>query len=126
MQDHTFTLKTVPTPPHDIANLLIKGIRERHVQDEPALEESKRPNTLGPVNDLVRHHEVARLDLLGQTSRGAEGDDAPDTEFAEGRDVGARGDFGRIVLVVHAVPRQKGDRGFMSGGWRWVFEDGDG
>lgn len=85
-----------------------------------ALKKRKRPDPLGAVDNLIRHHEVARLDLFLQGPDGAERDDAAHPEGAEGGDVRAVGHFVRRERVVRAVAREEGYRdGF-------VFEDGDG
>jgi hypothetical protein len=87
---------------------------------DAALEKRKRSHPLGAVDDLIRHHKVAWLDLLLQGADGAEGDDAAHAEGAEGGDVGAVRHFMRRERVVRAVAGEEGD------GDRIVREDGDG
>lgn len=126
MQHHPFTLEAVSTLPHDVADTLVERIRKRHMDHEPILEEGVRSDPLGAVDDLIRHHEVAGLDLLGETARGAERDDTPNAEFPQGGDVGAHGDLRRVEFVVRAVAREKGHGDRFAGRGRRVFEDRDG
>lgn len=89
MQPDALALQTVPTAPHDLRQPLVERIRKPHVADDACLEKRPRPDAFRPVNDLIRHDEVARSDLLLQAADGGEGDDGADTERAEGGDVGA-------------------------------------
>ena len=75
--------------------------------DESLLEEGKRTDPLGPVNDLVGYDKVHGLDLLLQGPHCREGDDAADANRPQGGNVGARGHFMRRELVVNAVTREK-------------------
>lgn len=93
--------------------------------DEASFEESPRPDALGAIDDLVRHDEIARSDLLLQAADGGEGDDGADAERAEGGDVGARGDFVRGELVVEAVAGEEGDGGWVPGCGGGVVQDRD-
>ena len=120
MQPHPLPLKRMPTSPHNLGNSFIKRIRKPHVSHDPALKKCKRPHALRPVDNLVRHHKVARLDLFLQGAHGAEGDDAAHAEGPEGSDVRPAGYFVRGERVVDAVPGEEGD------GDGVVCEDGDG
>lgn len=120
MQPHPLPLKRMATPPYNRCDTRIKRIRKAHMADDAALEKSKGPHALGPVDDLVRHDEVAWADLFLQRADGAEGDDAAHAQRAQRRDVGAAGHFVRRERVVRAVAREEGD------GDRVVGQDGDG
>jgi hypothetical protein len=106
--------------PHDLGDLLIKGVRKPDVSDNPALEERERADALGAIDNLVGNDKVAGLDLLLQRADGGEGNDTADTEGAEGCDVGAVGDFVGSERVVGAVAGEEGDGGVLVG------EDRDG
>ncbi len=125
MQHHPIALKTMPALPHHIADALIERIRKGHMHHEPVLKERMRPDPLCSVDDLIRHHEVARLDFFGETAGGAERDDTSHAEFAQGGDVGARGDFRRVEFVVRAVAGNERDGDLFARRGRRVFEDGD-
>lgn len=75
MQCNTFSLQTMSALPHDFGDALIERISKLHVGDHSSLKECPRPEPLGAINDLVRDHEVARLDLFLQAPDGGEGDD---------------------------------------------------
>lgn len=120
MHPDTLALKRMSASPHDLGDLLIEGVRKPDVSDNPALEESERAHTLCAIDNLVRDHEVARLDLLLQRTDSGEGNDAADAEGAEGRDVGAVGDFVGGEGVVGAMAGEEGDGSIL------VREDRDG
>ena len=118
----------MPTFPHYLADPLIERLRERNMRDDPTLEESKRPDALRTIDNLVRDDEVTWLDLLRKTADGTEGDDGADAEGAERGDVGAGGDLVGREFVVEARGgrgRRLGRRvaGLVGG---LVGEDGDG
>ena len=125
MQHHPLTIQRVAALPHNIPHTIIKRIRKRHMQNEPALKESERSNTLRPVDNLIWNHKVARLDLLGKTTRGAERNDTSDTKFSEGGNVRAHRNFSRVMLVVNAVPGQESDGDRFAGRRRRVFKNSD-
>lgn len=120
MHPDTIALKRMSASPHDLGDLLIEGVRKPDVSDNPALEECERADALGAIDDLVGDDKVAGLDLLLQRADGGEGNDAANTEGAEGRDVGAVGDFVGSERVVGAVAGEEGDSGVLVG------EDRDG
>ncbi len=126
MQPHPLPLKTMPAPPHHLRQPLIERIRKPHMPNDASLEERPRPDALRSIDNLIRHDEVPRPDLLLQAADGGEGDDGADAERAEGGDVGARGDFVRGQFVVEAVAREEGDWGRLAGGRGGVVQDGDG
>lgn len=109
VQNHALSLQAVSTGPHHLRDTLIKGIAKRNVTDYTSLEESERPDTLRPVNDLVWDNEVAGLDLLLQAADGGEGDNGTHTDGAKSGDVGARGDLVGSDLVVQAMSAEKGN-----------------
>lgn len=125
MQRHTLTLQAVSTLPHNLSNPLIKRIRKRNVSNNALLKESPRTETLSPVNDLVRHHKVPRLDFLLQATDGREGDDGTDTNGAQGSDVGTGGDLMRRQLVVKTMATEECDRDELAGGGALVVKDGN-
>jgi hypothetical protein len=110
VQHDPLALQTMSASPYDLRNALIERIAKRNVPNNASLEECKRSDALGAVNDLVRDDEVAGLDLLLQAADGGEGDDGADADGAEGGDVGAGGDLVRRDLVVCAVAAEEGDR----------------
>lgn len=125
MQRDTLTLQAVSTLPHNLGNPLIERIRKRNVGNNTLLKESPRTETLGPVNNLVRHNKVPRLDFLLQTTDGREGDDGTDTDGTQGSDVGASGDLMRRQLVVKAMTTEECDRDELAGGGALVVKDGN-
>jgi len=120
MQPHPLPLQRMPTLPHNLRDTLIKWICKTHMSHHSTLEKCKRPHAFRAVDNLIRHHEVPRLDLFLQGANGAEGYDAAHPEGAERGDVGAVGHFMRGERVVDAVAGEEGDR------HRVVMEDGDG
>lgn len=103
MQNNPVTLQAMPTLTHHLRDALVKGVGKGDVGDHAALEVRPRPHALGPVDDLVRHDKVARLDRLLETADGREGDDAAHADGAQGGDVRAGWDLVRGELVVRAV-----------------------
>lgn len=87
----------------DLCQLVVERIRKSNVADNTTLEESKRPDTLCAIDNLVRDDKVHGLDLLLERSDGREGDDASDTEMAESGDIGTVRNLVRRKLVVYAV-----------------------
>ena len=57
--------------------------------DNTILEERKRTDAFGAVNNLIGNDEVPWLDLFLQTTDSGEGNNRPHTNEAEGRDVSA-------------------------------------
>lgn len=90
-----------------------------------ALEESERPDALGAVDDLIRHHEIPGLDRLLQAAYGRESDDGADADRAERGDVCAGGDLVRCEFVVQAMAGEERDGDGLSRRRRGVVEDGD-
>lgn len=82
MQHHPVTLQRMPTGTHDLGDTLIERIAKGNMGDDAALEEGKGPHALRAIDDLVRHDEIPRLDLLLQGAHGREGDHRPDTDLA--------------------------------------------
>jgi hypothetical protein len=104
----------------DLGDLFVEGVGEADVADYSSFEERKRPDPFGAINDLIRNHEISRLDLLSQASDGRKGDHTSHTETPQSGDVGTVRDLVRGELVVEAVAREEGDGGVV------VLEDGDG
>jgi len=109
MQPHPLTTQTMPTLPHHLSQFPIKRIRKHDVSHQPALKVRERPDPLRTINDLIRNHKVAWLDLLLQTADGGKGNDGAHAETAEGGNVGAGGHFVGRVFVVQAVAGEEGD-----------------
>ena len=61
----------------------------------------------GPVDQLVRNHEVQRGQFLLETANSAHGDDPFHPQRLQGVDVGAGGDEGGIEAVPPAVAWQE-------------------
>jgi hypothetical protein len=91
-----------------------------------ALKEGEWANSLCPVDDLVRHDKVSRLDLLLQTAHGGEGDDGAHADGSQRGNVRPRRNFMGSDVVVGAVTAQKGDGDIFAAGRALVVEDGDG
>lgn len=126
MQDNTIALEAVAALAHHLGNTLIKGVTEGDVGDYATLEESPGTNTLGAVNDLVGDNKVTGLDLLLQTANGGEGNDAADTDGAQGGNVSAGGNLVGSNLVVQAMAAQEGDGDSLAVVLALVVQDGDG
>lgn len=119
MHPHALALQTVTTPPHNVTNLVVKRIRKANMTHHPLLKEGKWPNALRAIDDLIRHHEIPRLDLLLQTANGTERNDAAHTKTSQSGDVGAHWYLVWCVLVGEAVSGEEGD------GLVGVLEDGN-
>ncbi|KAK6602355.1 hypothetical protein H4I95_07457 [Botrytis cinerea] len=78
-------------------------------------KEGKRTHSLGPINNLIWHYEIAGLDFLAQRAHGTKCDDGSDADAAESSDVGAVGDFVGGELVVSTMAREEGDGGGVVG-----------
>lgn len=103
MKHHALALHMRCASLDDLGQLPVEGVRKSNVADNTSLEESKWPDTLCAIDNLVRDHKVHGLDLLLERADGREGDDASDTKVAESSDVGAVGNLMGRKLVVHAV-----------------------
>ena len=125
MQNDALPLQRVATLSHQSRDAFVKGVSEWDVADDPILEESERPDPLGAVDDGIRDHEVAGLDLLTETAHGAEGDDGAHADGPEGGDIGAGGDLVGGMLVVDAVPGEEGDWDWFARAGGGVLEDDD-
>lgn len=115
----------MPATTHDLGQSVVERIREPDVPDDASFEEGPWPDAFGPIDDLIRHDEIPRSDLLLQAADGGEGDDGADAERAEGGDVGARRDFVWGEFVVEAVSGEEGDWSRVARCWGGVMEDGD-
>lgn len=126
VQPDPLALQSMPTLPHDLRKRCVKRIREHDVPHHPALEERERTNALCAIDDLIRHDKIPGFDFLAQAAHGGEGNDGAHAEFAEGGDIGARGDFVGGEFVVETVAGEEGDWNGQAGGGGGVLEDGDG
>ena len=61
----------------------------------------------GIVDQLVRHHQVARQERFADAAHGRNADDAFNARTLEGPDVGSVGNAMRGVLMMHAVAAQE-------------------
>lgn len=120
MEHHTIALHVRRTGLDDICQLLVEWVRESNMAYNTTLKEGERPDALGAIDDLVGDHKVHGLNLLLQGAHGGEGNDASDTEVAEGSNVGQVGNLVRRKLMVQAVTGKEGNVDTIVG------EDGDG
>lgn len=125
MQDHPVALQTVATLPDHIADILVKRVGKRHMQDKALVEEGEGPDALCAIDGLVRHDKVSRLDLFGERARRGKGNDGPHAQFPQRGDVGSHGDLRRVVFVVDAVARHKRNGDRLPRRRRGVLEDRD-
>jgi hypothetical protein len=114
------------THSHHFSNFLIEWIRKRDMVDNAILEEGKRTDAFGAVNDLIGDDEVPWFDLFLQTTNSGEGDNRPHANEAEGRDVSASRYFMRSILMVQAMTSEKGNRYRLAGGRRRMLGYGNG
>jgi hypothetical protein len=70
MQCNAIALQTVSARPHHLGHILIKGVTKWNMSHYARLKEGERPNTLCPVNDLIWHDKISRLDGFLQTAHG--------------------------------------------------------
>lgn len=125
MEDDSIALQAVSAFADHLGNTLIEGIAEGNVCDNTPLEEGPRPEPLGAVNDLIRHDEIARLDLLLQTTDGGESNNASDADGAQSGNVRAGRDLVGSQLVVQAVSAQEGNGDGLGIVLAVVVQDGD-
>ena len=111
---------------NNLGDSLIEGIAEGNVGDNTALEVGPRANTLGAVNDLVGDDKITGLNFLLKTADGGEGNDAADTDRAQGGDIGTGRDLVGGDLVVSAVTAQERDGNGLGIVLALVVQDGDG
>lgn len=109
MKGHTIAFQAVSASPDNLGDTLIKWVAEGNVSHDTFLEECKRSDTLGAVDDLVGNHEITGLDLLLQAANGGEGDDGADTDGTQGSNVGAGRDFVGRNLMVQAMATEEGN-----------------
>lgn len=120
VQCASLSLHRTGTLLYDSSHLGVKGIRKAHVSHQALLEEGEGADALSAIDNLVRHNEVHRLDVLLQGPDGAEGNDGAHADVSQGGDVGAGGHLVGGELVVGAMAGQEGD------GHAVVLEDADG
>jgi hypothetical protein len=102
----------MPTFPHDDGQSLIKRIAKAYMAHDAAFKESKRPNTLCAINNLIRHNKIPRSNLLLKTSNSRKRNDSTHTNMSQGCDIGTARDLMWCEFVVQAVSGKKGD-------WNW-------
>ena len=110
---------------HDFGDILIEWITEWHVSHHASFKESKWANTLGTINNLIRHDEIPRLNSLLQTSNCRERNHGPDTNAPERSNVGAVRYLVGRNLVVGAVTTEECDGHILAGDAALVMNDGD-
>lgn len=125
MQCNTITLQAVSTGPHHLGNPLVEWVRKGNVGNHSLLEKCPWTEPLGAINDLVRNHKIAGLDVLPQATDGREGDDGTDTDGTQGGDIGAGGNLMGCQLVMQTVTTQECDCDSLTGALALVVEDGD-
>jgi hypothetical protein len=111
VQNDTIAFHALCAALDNLSQPQVEWVSEADMANYAALEESKGPNALGAVDDLVRDDKVHWLDLLLQRTHGRKGNDAADTDMPQSSDVGPVGHFVRRVLVVQAVSGEKGNIG---------------
>ena len=126
MQGHTFAFETVPTPSDHFAHTRVKGICKGYMADNAVFEEGERPDTLGAIDDLVRHDKVPGLDVLLQAASRTEGDDAAHSNRAERGNVCPSRNFVRCELVMETMPREECDGNRFACVGRRMLRDGNG
>ncbi len=115
MKPHALAFERVPALSDNLRETLIEGIAEADVTHEASFEKGERSDAFGPIDDLVRQQEVARLDLLLQAAHGREGDYRGYADFAESGDVRATRHLVRSEFVVHAMPTDESDGNGLAG-----------
>ena len=83
-------------------------MRKRDVRGQPAAEE-RADASPGPIEELIRNHDVGGFVLLLEAADGAGGEDVLHAEQLHPEDVGAEVQLRRQQPVAGAVPRQKRD-----------------
>jgi hypothetical protein len=126
MQHDTISLQTVSARAHNLCYVLIERITEWHMAHNPSFKERKWANTLGAINNLIRHHKIPRLNNFLQTTHSRERNYGPDTDTSQSCNVGAVGYLMRRDLVVSAVTAEECDGHVFAGDAALVMDDCDG
>lgn len=100
MESHSITFQAMPTCTNDFGDTLIKWVREANVRHRTTFKKCPWSHTLSPIDNLIRDHEIPRLDLLLKASYCREGNNCTDTNGAESCNVGASRYLVRSNLVV--------------------------
>ena len=111
-------METSPSLPEDFvtdrtdqfAEFLIEWVRKGHMSDDTFFKKCPGPDPFSPIDNLIRHHKIPRLDLLPQTSHRAERNNCAHAYEPQGGNVGAARDLAGMEFVVQAMPREKGYR----------------
>jgi hypothetical protein len=90
----------------DLRQVGTHRMRERDVRDDPATEERADP-PLGPIEELIGHHDVQRPIFLFQAAHRARRQDPLDAQDLEAVDIRAEIQLGRQDAVPRAVTGQK-------------------
>lgn len=125
MENNAITFQAVSTLTHNLGNTLIEGVTKGDMSNYTAFKVCPRPHTLGTVNDLVRDNKVPRLDGLLKTADSGEGNDTPNTDRAQGGNVGTGRDLMRGNLVVRAMSAEECDGNGLVVVLALVVQDGD-
>lgn len=97
---------------HETIKLSRKGISKHRMSDEPfSPEKGVHPDSLCPINDLIRNDEMPRSDLLSERTNRRECDDGFASDVFQCGDVGSSGDFGGGDVVRCTVARDECDKG---------------
>lgn len=119
MKDDAIPFQMLSAGLDDFCEVAIEWVGKAHMADDPLLEESKGPDTLGTINDLIRDDEVHGLDLRLQGTNSSEGNNTSHANVTQSGYVGTVRNFMRCKLVVDAMTSQESYVGAVVG------EDGD-
>jgi len=125
MQPHTLSRQTVSTNFDDLGQTSVEGVGESNMTYHTAFEKGKRSHTFGAINDLVRNDKISRLNLLLQTADRGKGNDGPDTQMSQCRDVGSVAYLMRRKFVMKTMARDESDSNWLSAAGRGVVKDTD-
>ena len=106
----------IQRPPHPLLQPLdepvAEGISKHGVRDDRGvLEERRRPDSLGAIDNLRGDNERSRRDFLAKRANGREGDYGADAERLESGDVGAAWDIGGVDEMPNPMSGEEGDAG---------------
>lgn len=91
-----------------LAELFIERVPKGHMSDNTFFKKRPGPDPFGPINNLLWHHKIPRLNLLPQTPHCTERNNRAHTDGPQGGNVRPTGDLAGMELVVQAMPREKG------------------
>ena len=99
--------RTFRTAQDDFPQLLTNGVGEGDVADNAAPKKGVLEIALGPVEELVRQHDIARFVFFLQGADGADADDPGDAEFFHGPEIRAMVQLAWQNPVSATVTRQE-------------------